>query len=496
MTGAALSVMRSTLPGEGLTSTERFALHLCIGSFLFALLFPFAATKYALGAVLGLAFVVISLREFYIALALFTFCVPLEALLPQDSLLGVRGLNVQTAFVLYFTVLSLLHTDEADTKPPLRNIVLVPLCGLIAVVFLSAVRTGLTTGAPLADLFARVKNWWLYSAFVYFSFKHIRTDRQRLFVLVFLAVVSVLVSARSLEGVFSAMGLGLNPLRHRAGSMITPQPNLWGGFLAMCLCFSLSFLIHCRLSAKGRLALGTGIAIMFVNFVYTLSRGAWLAFGFTVVLLVTKSKKLAGPILVLGLCGYLWMPEIAIDRFQSGFEGQYDPRLLTAAKIEGEEAAARIIQWRSFLPLLAQSPLIGSGYDRYPEVYYQGGYEGRQRSAHSTIIEIGVEEGVVGLFFYFWLLFTIYRGASEILRSRTGGLERSLAFGLMSATVCLLFLDVTGTRFRNSNIMVYYWIVTGMTLNMMSKASSDTRVQAPQAMRFVTRGTRPSMQAL
>jgi hypothetical protein len=45
----------------------------------------------------------------------------------------------------------------------------------------------------------------------------------------------------------------------------------------------------------------------------------------------------------------------------------------------------------------------------------------------------------------------------------------------MAATLCLFFLDMTGTRFFSGEIMAYYWMLAGLTLNINSMAS-ETRI--------------------
>jgi hypothetical protein len=72
---------------------------------------------------------------------------------------------------------------------------------------------------------------------------------------------------------------------------------------------------------------------------------------------------------------------------------------------------------------------------------------------------------VIGLGAYLALLFAFYRRASVVLKRGTEPIDRVLALGLIGATVCLFLLDVTGTRFRNGDIMAFYWILAGMACN-------------------------------
>ena len=135
----------------------------------------------------------------------------------------------------------------------------------------------------------------------------------------------------------------------------------------------------------------------------------------------------------------------------------------------------------------SDDPIIGVGFGQYGPTIFRKGIDYKPRSAHSSIIEIGIEEGIIGLMFYFAILIVIYRNASRVYKETTDPLDKALSLGLLGATVTLLFLDLTGTRFRSSNIMAFYWILTGLTLNVWPtlKRASD-HAQSSWRQRIVT----------
>jgi O-antigen ligase len=113
----------------------------------------------------------------------------------------------------------------------------------------------------------------------------------------------------------------------------------------------------------------------------------------------------------------------------------------------------------------------------YAPTHYELGNDDRPRSPHSSIIALGVEEGLIGLALYLWLLFAIYTQAARQFRTAQVAVEKALLFGAMSATVCLFLLDMTGTRFFSGEIMAYYWMLIGMALNI-NLASEATFARA------------------
>jgi hypothetical protein len=453
--------------GFGLTSEERMALWSCFGAAMIAYLFPFPLTKVALGLGLAVLFGSLSLRHFYIAVALFAFFLPLQMLLPKVSFI-IRGLNIETLFVLAFWILSRsgdASANNAEIAP--RNALAKPLGWMIAVTIVAALHTLATGGERFGNLFADVKNGFIYSAFLFFTFRRVRDDRQRAFVLLFILMASTLTAAESLKSVMRS-GWDLHPGRYRAVSMISGQPNLWGGFLAMYAFFFIAVIVQGRMTRTVKLLTYGALGVVLVNLIYTQSRGAWLAFGATSVIVAgMKARRMIVPLVLIAGALYLWTPEFAVDRMNQSIEDGYNPALLMKNDDEAQEAASRVIQWRSFGPLMLEYGLFGVGFGQYGRVYKAEGYDTKARSAHATPIEIGVEQGVVSLLVYFWLFLAAYRRSSALLKDpEASPMARVLALGLLGATICVVLSDLSGVRSRDGNVMAYYWVLAGITLNI------------------------------
>jgi O-antigen ligase len=146
--------------------------------------------------------------------------------------------------------------------------------------------------------------------------------------------------------------------------------------------------------------------------------------------------------------------------------------------------------------MLARGPLFGVGYGKYAEMFWREGYFPQPKSAHSSIIEIGVELGLIGLGMYAWILFAVHRGGLRVFKDSEIPIDRVLGLGVLSATICLFLLDLTGTRFTSGNIMAYYWILAGLTLNVTPNPSgtaarqSVSPVGGPSAILAAFRGLR------
>jgi O-antigen ligase len=468
--------LTSPTPAGAFTSADKLALLTCIGSVVVAFLFPYPPTKYLLALVLGFTFVTLSVRHFYLAVCFFVFFLPLQRLVSTQSFF-VPGLNLQTVFIIYFALLGAFFASQSEVhREEQRNPALIPLIGLFLIVLLSAVHTKLVAGYSVSEVFSIAKNWFSYTFFVYLTFLYVRERHQKLVLLLFVFLTVLLNSLLSMRQVFTAVVLDRNLLRHRAVSLIVDQPNLYGGFLAMYLFFFLAFLAFYPMSRTKRLIFAGCTALVALNLLYTFSRGAWLACMLTALFIAAaKSRRLLIPMAAVAVILYIWMPDTASERWDSGFEGKYAMSHFSEDDPESE-AALRIVQWKSFLPMMMQSPIFGIGLDRYNQSLYSLGYHFEPRAAHSTVIEIGVEQGVIGLAFYFLLLYVLYRNAARIYRESSDPLDRALALGMVGATICLFLLDLTGTRFRYNFVTAFYWILAGITLNIRPEKQAQEPV--------------------
>jgi O-antigen ligase len=190
------------------------------------------------------------------------------------------------------------------------------------------------------------------------------------------------------------------------------------------------------------------------------------------------------PVLIFLIGLMLAAPSVVTERWQTTVESdRYSLGNLTAQDVTIDEAASRIIQWRTLPTLFMLNPLIGIGKGQYALTHYELGYDVQVRSAHSSIISLAVEEGIVGIFFYLWLLFVLYRSSAKLFRTTRDPFEKALSFGTMSATLCLFFLDFTGTRFFSGEITAYSWILAGITLNInpAAPAVSENRYSSQRA---------------
>ncbi len=210
--------------------------------------------------------------------------------------------------------------------------------------------------------------------------------------------------------------------------------------------------------------------------VLTRSRGAWI--GFTIMLVVfsiaTKRKRIL----------LLTLPLIAATILLSP---------ATRARIQDQAHGGawewRVRQWEMVLPYVKENPLLGAGMGSsyinwlFGDVYYEGLTTGlgSPGAVHNTYLQFVVENGILGLAAFLWMLWVAIRIAYMALKSFSD--DRILR---MSAALTLGFLlsfsvmAINWSFFPAPDREVWFWFTTGMAeaLYRMSRGEDEAEEKA------------------
>ena len=282
---------------------------------------PYPITKVLLGAVLALfwARLLFDLDERFVGM--FVLILPTLQLVPLEAL-GIGGLNWQTIFLVIFVVATM-----SAAAPPVRSAVPGWITYFSILVALAALYAWLTVHPPLWPLLVIVKNWLFPFSLFFLGRRLVRQPEQLWFLVLCVAVVSF---ALALHGLRDGLTAG-NLLSNRPKGLLTEQANLFGGFLAMQ---ALLCLFVARTSDLGwieRIFLVGAAFVMVLTLVFTLSRGAWLAFGVAGMVVGFMTNRVAVVLLVVAvLVGSRWAPEEAADACRPDDHGRRESRAATA----------------------------------------------------------------------------------------------------------------------------------------------------------------------
>ena len=443
-----------------LDRSQRMVFVFVIAAMVTAVAAPYPLTKVILGATLAIYWATLLFNFDERFIGMFVLLLPAFALLPLETL-GIAGLNWQTVFLIIFLV-----AIASAPPPPSRIAVSGWIIYFSLVLSLAAVHVWLSRSQPGWPLLTAVKNWLFPFSLFFLGRRCVGNNRQLWFLLLCVAVVSFAIS---LHGLRDGLTTG-NLLTNRPMGILTGQANLFAGFLAM---HALVLLFVSRTSELGRAErlFLTGTAfLMLATLLFTLSRGAWLAFMFAAALVGLATNRGLVVLLILALLvGYRWAPQEAFERADLTIKAVEQSGDSSLEEALDDSTALRLIQWKSFPTLFLASPVWGSGLDTYAERL--GRHTGIFRSAHATMVRIGTEMGALGLLGYLGLLGAVALVCVRRARNaQPGTFQRTAGLGLLAATVCLFVLDFSGTRFPAHSVTTYYWLLLGAFLGCTDRA--------------------------
>jgi len=215
-------------------------------------------------------------------------------------------------------------------------------------------------------------------------------------------------------------------------------------------------------------------AAQLVCLLLTLARGAWLGlFASLLIALLAWSyatgrrrAAVAALILVLLAAGSV----VLLFRLpHSGIFSARHPvveRLTSLARTDGGSVAARLTIWDASLPLIAERPWLGYGFDAMrphflqifpPQLVYYQGRDVLVDRAHNLWLDLAMSVGIVGTLAFAALLLTAFLQIKAGLRASRGRADRLLWVALAAALSGHLVNLQFGFSLTATNIV--FWLL-------------------------------------
>lgn len=261
--------------------------------------------------------------------------------------------------------------------------------------------------------------------------------------------------------------------------------NNFGGYLGMTLPLVLvPALVSSRLDLRRRpgwtrVVYGVGAAVVGTALLFSLSRGAWIASGVSLVILfvgllrsVPRDKR--APVLRTrtgrsAIAGVVVIALLALILVPSGGSelGSDIDRRLQQSVSSTASWDARVSGWRDSLPMIAEFPMFGVGLATWGELfpkYDQAFYFGTQfRRAHNDYLQVVAEAGIFGAGL---LLAAVIAAGIRLRRATPERSHRSLAVSLAigAGLVALLLHELVDFDLQMPGIAVTAMVLLGIGL--------------------------------
>jgi len=253
------------------------------------------------------------------------------------------------------------------------------------------------------------------------------------------------------------------------------EPNTFGGYYVVLGAVVAGLYMH---EPKGRkktlYALLLGAAVL--PFVYTQSRGSWVAGGFSLLTFLALTKGLQRKVLIfafaiLTVMSIPLLPENIQERarFWKAEEGYKSTQTVGGINFD-PSTSDRIEGYKDALNLFAQSPVFGRG------ITGAGFFDGQ-------FIRLMVENGILGLMSFAYLNYMILRYLLSVYRRTPDPFSRGLALGLFCATTGMLIHSLGANTYIIVRIMEPYMLLLALLVSYekISNAEAHSVVTEKQA---------------
>ncbi|MDQ0338496.1 O-antigen ligase [Caldalkalibacillus uzonensis] len=236
---------------------------------------------------------------------------------------------------------------------------------------------------------------------------------------------------------------------------IFSNPNAVAAFYNMML----AMLIPRILMHKQKRWIYSGIAvILFIALLFTLSRGAWIAFCMMVLYVIWMCNKkwlLSIPIATLVLPFVL--PKSIIQRIMVLFDPEY---------YQMSSEYGRIAFWKEALERMIDNPLFGVGVGMFGDSVPLRHQIPFATWVDNHYLKIGAEIGVFGLLAFVVFVFSLFWLPHRSAKQANNSFTKSLYIGLASVTIVIAVQNVTASIWEALTVGVFYYAIVGIIFGL------------------------------
>lgn len=269
---------------------------------------------------------------------------------------------------------------------------------------------------------------------------------------------------------------------HQMGRAGTPfeteeEPATLGGYLLFFFALAAGLFTYSN-DLIGRMGYLFVMAAIIPPMLYTQSRATYMAFFPTLLALLAVSNRKALPffLILVGLGGLFFLPQVAIDRLAYTFENRVES---VALPFEGivqvdPSSAGRLVKYQEVFAQWLHSPLWGQGVTGVGFV-------------DSQIFRVFGELGIIGVYLLYKIFQIIILEVSRLHRFAASPLLKGAALGYIAGTIGLLIHATSSNTFVVVRIAGPFWLITGLILGHAQRVL-DTKTEADSALAPVRGG--------
>ena len=250
------------------------------------------------------------------------------------------------------------------------------------------------------------------------------------------------------------------------------EPNTFGGYLVMMMAVATGLAFEAP-SVRLRMIYTGLVTVMFLPFLYTLSRASYLAALPVLVvlyLLFPRRRVIIGAVAAAGIVVAVVAPPEAVQkRVTYTFQGPGGRVVAGTARLD-PSTVERLESYEAAFEAWTESPLVGRGVTGF-------------RFLDAQYPRLLAETGLFGFVAFAWLILALLRAVAKVYRDADTPLLRGLAGGFLAAIVGILVHGIGANSFIIIRIMEPFWLIAAIVLAMpnLRETSPARAVKATDA---------------
>ena len=303
-----------------------------------------------------------------------------------------------------------------------------------------------------------VLKYFEFTLIYFMAANHINNKKQINHLLIALFIVAVIVSIIGITQIPSGARVSA-PFEGKEG-----EPNTFGGYLLFMICLAGGLALSSG-DLKKQIILGLTIVLMTIPLIYTQSRSSYLGTIPALISFIWLSERRYPVFIMIFIMLFLITffgaeparKRISYTFFEKRDRGEYE----VLGKRLDTSASARLKSWTLALRDFKNHPLFGYGVTGY-------------RFIDAQYFRVMIETGAVGLFFFFHLLWNIFKHSLRVFKTCSDYPEKGLTMGFIAGFIGLLFHAIGANTFIIVRIMEPFWFVCAMIMSI-SRLKEETK---------------------
>lgn len=403
--------------------------------------------------VTGLATCLVTFIRTDFGIIVLIFSMLLSPELPIIQLIENRALVIRVddimIAVVFFTWLAKMAINKEVgliRKSPL-NLPIIAFISINIISTLLGIMTGVERINPLAAAFYILK--YIEYFMVYFLIINNIYDKRQIkkFVAILMLTCFIILLYTSAHiGKTERLG---SPFEGEAS-----EPNTLGGYLLFLFAISLGIFLYTQ-SIPWQFSSGFLCLFIIPSFLYTLSRGSYLASIPMYLTLAILSRKKKALIIIVLLLAIMFLPILLPSPVKVRITETFKPD--TVYELFGMHitldlsTSFRVENWKSAFKFLRERPLLGYGVTGVGLLDAQ------------LPLVLG-ETGLIGFWVFCWLMLTIFRNGLQVFKAVDDDWIQGLSLGFLAGFIGLLVHAFSIQTFIVLRIMEPFWLLTGIVM--------------------------------